>query len=681
MRLKRIKLNNMRSYEDSEVILPKGSLLLSGDIGSGKTSILLAIEFALFGLQPGQRGASLLRNNANEGFVELELEIDGEEIIIKRTLKRKKSISQDYSFITINGKTTEYATTEIKNFILQKLNYPLEFSKKMNLLYRFTVYTQQEQMKQIILEDPETRLNTLRHVFGIDKYKRIKENNLILTLKLREICRMKQGQIFDMETMRIRFQERKNSLAEKISQVPFIEKQLLENLNLVKNKENEVNEVKQKIEEKKKLEYEIEKTEILLIAKKDQLLKSQKEIGSSKNKLEKAIKDFKQEEFEATIKLISEKKSIQDQINKEIMSFSAKIASLISKKHDLEKLKEKISGLKTCPTCLQEVREPHKHAILNEAEKEVSLINNERISIDNEKQKKEIFIKQILSEIEELEKKKSNLQDMKIRLITIEEDNKMRLELEKQKSSLENDIKILNDQILRLKNSISELKKFDNIIILKDKELFDIKEIGKRLEIKKAEIIKEIEIFKAEIERFEKEINEKEKIREELVYNTELENWLSGEFLELISFIEKNIMIKLKVDFSKLFNEWFSILVPDTFTVSLDDSFTPIIEQQDYELDYSYLSGGERTAIALAYRLALNQTINSILSEVKTKGIVILDEPTEGFSQQQLDKMRDVLRGLNSEQLIIVSHDQKMESFVDNIIRIKKEHNVARVLN
>ena len=27
-----------------------------------------------------------------------------------------------------------------------------------------------------------------------------------------------------------------------------------------------------------------------------------------------------------------------------------------------------------------------------------------------------------------------------------------------------------------------------------------------------------------------------------------------------------------------------------------------IIEQQDYELDYSFLSGGERTAIALAYR-------------------------------------------------------------------------------
>ena len=41
--------------------------------------------------------------------------------------------------------------------------------------------------------------------------------------------------------------------------------------------------------------------------------------------------------------------------------------------------------------------------------------------------------------------------------------------------------------------------------------------------------------------------------------------------------------------------------------------------------------------------------------------------------------MRDVLNELNVEQLIIVSHDQKIESFVDNIIRLKKEGGVTMV--
>ncbi|MEK6952945.1 MAG: SMC family ATPase, partial [Nanoarchaeota archaeon] len=102
-------------------------------------------------------------------------------------------------------------------------------------------------------------------------------------------------------------------------------------------------------------------------------------------------------------------------------------------------------------------------------------------------------------------------------------------------------------------------------------------------------------------------------------------------------------------------------------------------EQQDYELDYSFLSGGERTAIALSYRLALNQVINSILSNINTSDIVILDEPTDGFSSQQLDKMKEVLEQLNIKQLILVSHEQKMEDFVENIIRVRKEGGVSKI--
>ena len=121
------------------------------------------------------------------------------------------------------------------------------------------------------------------------------------------------------------------------------------------------------------------------------------------------------------------------------------------------------------------------------------------------------------------------------------------------------------------------------------------------------------------------------------------------------------------------------MLVSDFFNVRLSEDFTPIVEQQDYEIDYAYLSGGERTAIALAYRLALNQVINSFLSKIKTKDLVILDEPTDGFSEQQLDKMRGVLEDLNVSQLIIVSHEQKIESFVENVIRFKKENGKSTI--
>jgi exonuclease SbcC len=181
MKLKRLSIKNIRSYEDQEMVFPDGSLLLAGDIGSGKTSILMAIEYALFGLQPGQRGSALLRNDCNEASVELEIVSSGAPVIIERRLKRtEKNITNEYSAITIDGSKTESSTTEIKTKVIQLLGYPPEFIKKNNLLYRYTVYTPQEQMKQIVSEDSETRLNVIRHIFGFDKYKRIKENLSVL---------------------------------------------------------------------------------------------------------------------------------------------------------------------------------------------------------------------------------------------------------------------------------------------------------------------------------------------------------------------------------------------------------------------------------------------------------------------------------------------------------------------
>ena len=188
---------------------------------------------------------------------------------------------------------------------------------------------------------------------------------------------------------------------------------------------------------------------------------------------------------------------------------------------------------------------------------------------------------------------------------------------------------------------------------------------------------KEIQVFSKQIDELKERVKKSEEIKKQVNYFVEIENWLSDDFSNLIFLIEKNIMTKLKYEFSKIFSKWFSMLVSESFNVYVRDDFTPVIENRDYEIDYSCLSGGERTAIALAYRLALNQTINSILSNIKTKDIVILDEPTDGFSDMQLDKMRDVLEELNVKQLIIVSHEQKVEGFVENVVRLTKEKGVS----
>lgn len=680
MIIHKISINNIRSYEKQEIKLGEGSTLLWGDIGSGKTSALLAIQFALFGLQPGQKGSELLRNGAIQGGVSIEFEIEGKNILVERTLKRGKSVSQDHAAITIDGLKQELSVTELKSKVLELLNYPKEFSRKQNLLYKFTVYAPQEEMKQIILQDSETRINTLRHIFGIDKYKKIIENASILVTEIRSEKRLKEGMTATLGQDKLIINSKEQELASKNESLLIIEKEFFNKQNERKKIELEIKEVASQREEKTRLKQEVEKTKIMVSTKESYLIDNKKLQGQ----LDLQIKDLQKilfdpekiKQFEEEIE--SFKKTKRD-LEIKILDISTKINSLSIKNQENDKVKEKLTHIEVCPTCLQDVNPSYKENVLNKINRDTY---SNVLQIENlASEKKEILLKIKESEdnVSEREKQIQELNILKIKLQGIEEKQKRFSEIENSNKMLVKDIELLTKQLDILKSSILGLSKFDKIYEEKQKELEYAMRQEKISEIKLAELKKEIDMFSKQIQELKERVNKTEKIRLELNYLADLESWLTKQFIPMISSVEKNVMGTLKLEFSKLFSEWFSILVSDNFEVTLDDSFTPIVEQQDYIIDYAYLSGGERTAIALAYRLALNQVINSTLSDLKTKGLIILDEPTDGFSEQQLDKMRKVLEQLDFNQMIVVSHEQKIEGFVEKVIRLQKENNKSEI--
>ena len=681
MILKKIILKNIRSYENQEVSFPEGSTLLSGDIGSGKTSILLGIEFALFGLQPGQRGTALLRNGTSEGGVILNLDVDEKEVIIERKLKKGKTVSQDYCSITLEGRKKEMSVTELKDKVLEILSYPKEFSKKQNILYKFTVYTPQEEMKQIILEDPETRINSLRHVFGIDKYKVIIENASIVASKFREEKRLKEGQIANLEEDKEALLSKEEELEGKHLNLSSVEKELFLRTEEMGHAQEERDDVLKKTEERRKLQQEIEKTKIVSANKKETLLNNEKTL----EQLKIQIKDLESLKFDETKIKEAElkmqfKKAEKEKLNEENIKITSQINSLNLKNQDIRKIKEQLKHIEICPICLQNVGPVYKTNVLNNIDSETTENLKKIESLASEKKKILEDMKKIEADISAEEKRLSELRMQKMRFQEIDSKRARLAEMEKSSELLRKDIVLLEQHAENLTKSVFEMKKFETVLELKDKELKEAIKQERIAEIKVAELKKEIEVFSRQIEDLKARIKKTEEIREKLETITKLEEWFSGNFVSLISFTEKNVMVRLKSEFSRLFAEWFSMLVSDVFDVSLNEEFTPIIYYQDYEIDYSYLSGGERTAIALAYRLSLNRVVNSLMSRIKTKDLVILDEPTDGFSEQQLDKMRDVLRQLEVKQLIIVSHEPKIESFVENVIRFHKEHGISRIV-
>lgn len=681
MKLKKIKLVNIRSYKEQEIEFPEGSLLLSGDIGSGKTSILLAIEYALFGLQPGQKGSSLLRNNEQSGGVILEFEIGGRNVIIERKLKRSpKGIGNEYASITLDGQKQESSITEIKSKIVSLLGYPPEFVKKNNILYRFTIYTAQEQMKQIILEDTETRVNILRHIFGIDKYRQIKNNSAIFVNDLKTDSKVLQSELATLEKDRENLKIRKSDLEILKRKILECREKLSEKLKQKENLGKEFKELETKIEEKKVFEREIEKTKILLSTKKELLASLNREEGEIKQMVAEAGEPFNENIYFDIKNQIKTKKEIFDIINSAHLDILAKANFLRQEHNDILLKKEKIFKIDICPTCLQNVPERHKHNILNETETKLVQISTMLEGLDLQRGNLSEKIEKQKNEISGLEEKKMDLEILKSRVEHLEKSKNKLAELIKQKRILDNDQSLLVGHIENLKEKLLQHSMFEFQFKKKETELKQAVLEEKNIEIALAELEKESELSNKEIVLLEENLKRKEESKKRLYELNELIDWISYQFLKLIELAERNVLIKLRKEFSNLFRKWFLMLVAESNLDSqIDESFTPIILQGETEMDYSYLSGGERTAVALAYRLALSQTITSLMSKIKTKGLIILDEPTDGFSETQINKIREILEELDAEQLIVVSHEQKIESFVDNVIRIFKEGDVSSV--
>ena len=167
MILEKLKVKNIRSIKDLEVEFPFATILFYGDIGSGKSSVLKAIEFGLFGTMGDLPSTSLLRRGQNKAEVELTFSLEGNRYTIHRELKKKvksgeETITQPEGWLIENDTKSPYTTTELRTKILELLNYSTSkyksSAKKCVDIFRYTVYTPQEEIKAILEANPESGL-------------------------------------------------------------------------------------------------------------------------------------------------------------------------------------------------------------------------------------------------------------------------------------------------------------------------------------------------------------------------------------------------------------------------------------------------------------------------------------------------------------------------------------------
>lgn len=905
MFIKSISLENIRSYKKETITFATGSTLLWGEIGSGKSTILYTIEFALFGIIKGINSyAQLLRHGEQEGKVSLSLQMKKnpqqdsvETYVIERQIKKssKGKFSSSASII-INGRKKELSTSELRHFIHELLGYPTEDVSRKFMLFRYSVYTPQEEMKQILLDDPESRIATLRKIFDLDKYKHIKDNVQFYAryikeqisynqakaeglLEKRRLLEENQKRREDNEkqrtTLQVNREKEEKALAQAQEKLQNAEEKFEKRTSLMNTKasltsvletkqknHDELQETKKKerlslqrhvtsivqesktvvlrcqecesagidssaylsrlnqaiesckrflsdkegadvsapeqissytslqdtlqrlidvleeiqttLSERKRIVQETQKTREAkreqkreeLTQKENEITRAQSSIKALNDAIEKNTKRYEKEvsselvsrqedELTALRKEIAEKQKTLEERGRKREALTKSIQTYDYKKETAQNTIRKITELSSCPTCLQTVTDEYKRDVLSvqkelieNAQRVLTELSESKQTLQSEEntlkeeiermQKKQLTLhttyeqnkktlaenKKLAQEIQsdrerivalnrsleshkaerdklkqmqdETYKKERDAYDQSIRYIerafqqvqntiyTVKETLTLLRNIQERATSAESvskEIADVKERIVKIEQSISELAIDSDAIRQYRDEVEAIKERVNSITVQLAELQKDKSYIDEQMQTIQKEIDEKSKAKEEFDFLSSLHSWLTDYFTKLTDVIERHVFLTIYQEFNESFRKWFEILMDsEEITVQLDSQFTPLVSINGYDAEYQHLSGGEKTAIALSYRIALNEILHRTYSGIKTRDLIILDEPTDGFSYQQIDRIQDLLDRIHCTQTIVVSHETKIESYVDTIIRVQKENHVSHVI-
>ncbi len=190
MQLRQLDVSNVRSYESAHVEFGPGTTLLVGDVGAGKTSLLYAIEMALFGAAEVD-AEYLVRHGAGHAQVAVRFEDADHAYDLSRRLRRVRRrgrVSFEPEKITFreDGVATSYSATEVRQRVIELLGFPDNPNPQSHSdLWRWAVYVPQERMRDILSAKPQERLETVRRALGVERYRTAYDNAQLLAADLR----------------------------------------------------------------------------------------------------------------------------------------------------------------------------------------------------------------------------------------------------------------------------------------------------------------------------------------------------------------------------------------------------------------------------------------------------------------------------------------------------------------
>jgi len=690
MKIEIVQLENIRSHTKSTVPFTHGFNCLVGGLGCGKSSVLYAVDFALFGDSIGRSFEYLLREGTDSGKVMVQFKHNGRTYKLTRGLKRKgKSILQNFEELKLYEDDKLVASMKT-DAIAEQLKGITGLDRD---LFREIVWFRQEHLKELLDAAPRDRQRRLDELFGLSDYE-VAWSNIAQYQRDYETEKRileKDPDVYGLEKL--------SNDYNRVSEEYVIIEMDLENLNeklmiakktldVADSKLKTLEEKRQAIEELKRKETRLQsdlRNNTNLLLSKTQEIKDKKTLFCN---MQQRQNQFENQIGQCLVKLeqagLPSNQSIEV-IRSALSAFDEKISSLRADHETTSRnmLTDKkraadLSKESKCPLCVQRLEGEYKSNLLSR--------------IENENVEREKNISKLKTEIESSQKTKASAAEALQILqtcLTRTEDLKSHL------SEEENNLSILSSEVLEKQKLDTELRlQLDAVKF--ETGRFDLSELeiarnrqkeaqqqfyasDSDLRIKqnrKTDLLKRLDDTKERIDLAHQKLERMEKIKRTV------------EILGAIRDAYRSIQPKLRSEFVKVLRNFVQQVLDSLvggeapmLNVAIDETYTPYVKSDaGVDREVSNLSGGERTLLAFAYRLGLGQ----LIMQSRTGhglSILLLDEPTENLGSEDgsIERLAEAISRFKAiEQIIAVTHSEAFAAKADHVINLEKEGGVSK---
>ena len=683
--IKDILLKDFIAHRNTKLEFCKGITIFVGHNGSGKSSIIDAITFALFGKHTRKSNKNLIRRGANSAMVQMHFTLNSREFLATRGLNGggAQPFSQ-FSFVSDGDKTLNRPIVggERKQF---GESMSSEIAKVLGLDYeklRVAAVVQQGELVRLVEAQPKEFKELLNGLIGIDRLDSAYETMRDVIVGFRDRLRDETGYT-DQELTKVEEVVRKKEI--ELKQSESVQAEFEDERSMLHNK---VRQIEQEIETMEPILLQVRE----LQTREEFIVRHVNErrslISTEVSKLERIVR-----EAASSMQLLARKDEVDMRLQmarSEIDEVESKIGENEGASGELRGFLECAGKLQVvdgkCPVCNSPVTKvndmfdtSHVQAEIRVKAEEKSKLQVVKVELKKEEQRlaeeekkisaaEKFLTNNSISSAEDIARLEADLNSMQQDLARLPDeivkagDDPFKIAIDDPSRSLAKEIILLREHVRGFRH-----QQYSNAKLEKTNISQRLQDINRKIGLHQ----KTIEDARSAIDAGRKAIEQLhmasefaqtlDKIRS-VIFNRDgmvgmsLRSWALGVISQKAS------------EYASFFNIGIS-------RVELAEQAREIeitCYGRQGEIDVDSLSGGEKVAVALALRLGIAYMMGS-----NKLDFVILDEPTTHLDEDRRKALVKIISEAFREgagplaQLIIITHDSDIfeDSTVDQVFR------------